>query len=166
LWKIARYSPAASSVEAATAPSRRDDGRTIEPLIAHLEANGLPKPQEIVYDRAAKGIHEVRGVQVSYPSKSLKTDTMYQKQKKRKKFRHRAAIEPVNAPLKTDFRMTENRLYGEKYIQLNALLSVTAWNFKKWMKKGISLLSKKWVTLFLGENRGDYCATIFRYLAA
>jgi hypothetical protein len=27
LWEIARYSPAASSVEAATAPSRRDVGR-------------------------------------------------------------------------------------------------------------------------------------------
>jgi hypothetical protein len=62
--------------------------------------------------------------------------------------------------------MTENYLYRETYIQLNALLSTAAWNFKKWMKKAISLRSKKWVTLFLGENRGDYCATIFRYLAA
>jgi hypothetical protein len=62
--------------------------------------------------------------------------------------------------------MTENHLYGEKYIRLNALLNASAWSFKKWMKKAISLCSKKWVTLFFGKNRGGYCATIFRYLAA
>ena len=84
-----------------------------------------------MYDRAARGIKEVRGVEVNFPSKPRKTDTAYQKQKKRKKFQRRAAIEPINAHLKTDFRMAENYLLGDRYIQLNALLSATAWNFKK-----------------------------------
>ena len=53
-------------------------------------------------------------------TKPRKTDTEYQKQKKRKKFRQRAAIEPINAHLKTDFRMAENYLLGDRYIQLNA----------------------------------------------
>ncbi|NDV97569.1 hypothetical protein D0T84_22180 [Dysgonomonas sp. 521] len=72
--------------------------------------------------------------------KPLKADSNYQKQKKRRKFRPRAAIEPVNAHLKSDFRMHENYLCGERYVQINALLSATAWNLKKWMKNLISWL--------------------------
>jgi len=118
------------------------DSRTIEPLVKELERNGLKPPHEIVYDRAARGVKPIGDVKVSFPSKPLKTDSTYQKQKKRKKFRRRAAIEPVNAHLKFDFRMQENYLSGDKYIQINALLSAMAWNFKKWMRKTISWLYK------------------------
>jgi IS5 family transposase len=121
------------------------DSRTIEPLVEQLERNNLSLPREIVYDRAAKGIHQIKGVKVSIPGKALKTDNAYKKQKKRKKFRRRAAIEPVNAHLKSDFRMSENYLLGESYVQLNALLSATAWNLKKWMQKAISWLLEKWI---------------------
>jgi IS5 family transposase len=123
-------------------------GETIqepEPLVEELERNSLPLPKEIVYDRAAKGIHQIKGVKVSIPGKALKTDNAYQKQKKRKKFRRRAAIEPVNAHLKSDFRMAENYLLEESYVQLNALLSAMAWNMKKWMQKVISRLLEKWL---------------------
>jgi len=119
-----------------------NDGRTIEPLINELDRNQFKRPQEVVYDRAAKGVKPIGEVKVSVPSKPLKADSTYQKQKKRKKFRRRAAIEPVNAHLKSDFRMQENFLLGDCYIQLNALLSAAAWNFKKWMKKIISWLWK------------------------
>ena len=142
------------------------DGKTIEPLVEQLENNGLPKPKELVYDRAAKGIHDVRGVKVSSPSRPLKTDTAYQKQKKRKKFRRRAAIEPVNAHLKTDFRMAENYLLGDKYVQLNALLSAAAWNFKKWMKKAISLLFKYCFKIFWAEPSEISGSNNFRFFAA
>ena len=118
------------------------DGKTIAPLIDELERNALPLPSEIVYDRAAKGIKEIKGVKVSIPSNALKTDTAYQKQKKRKKFRRRAAIEPVNAHLKSDFRMQENFLLGYYFVQINALLSATAWNLKRWMINAISWLYK------------------------
>jgi len=142
------------------------DGKTIEPLIEQLEINELPKPKELVYDRAAKGINDVRGVKVCSPSKPLKTDTAYQKQKKRKKFRRRAAIEPVNAHLKTDFRMAENYLLGDKYIQLNALMSAAAWNFKKWMEKAISLLFKTCFKNFWGAPSRTSCANNFKSFAA
>ncbi|NDV97663.1 IS5/IS1182 family transposase, partial [Dysgonomonas sp. 521] len=71
------------------------DSRTPEPLIGELERNKLPLPQEIVYDRAARGVNPIKGVKVSLPGKPLKADSNYQKQKKRRKFRRRAAIEPV-----------------------------------------------------------------------
>jgi IS5 family transposase len=41
--------------------------------------------------------------------------------------------------------MSDNYLFGERYIQLNALLSATAWNLKKWMQKAISWLLEKWI---------------------
>jgi hypothetical protein len=52
-------------------------------------------PTEIVYDRGGKGQSQILGVKISAPSKPLKRDSAYQKQKKRRKFRRRAAIEPV-----------------------------------------------------------------------
>ncbi|MDR1500105.1 MAG: IS5/IS1182 family transposase, partial [Tannerellaceae bacterium] len=36
---------------------------------------------------------------------------------------------------KTDFRMAQNYLSGEKGVQINALLAATAWNMKKMMEK-------------------------------
>ena len=123
------------------------DSRTITPLVEQLERNGFAKPNEIVYDRAASGVNHVMDVKVSVPSTPLKRDTPYQKHKKRKKFRRRAAIEPVNAHLKTDFRMAENYLLGDIYVQINALLSAAAWNMKKWMEKAFSWLCEKWLSL-------------------
>ena len=36
---------------------------------------------------------------------------------------------------KIDFRMQQNYLWGEKGIQINALMAATAWNLKKMMEK-------------------------------
>ncbi|MDR2474848.1 MAG: hypothetical protein LBD45_03230 [Bacteroidales bacterium] len=35
----------------------------------------------------------------------------------------------------TDYRLPENYLWGEKGVQINALMAGTAWNLKKMMKK-------------------------------
>lgn len=53
----------------------------------------------------------------------------------RKKFRRRAAVEPVIGHLKSDFRMGQNDLHGEKSSKINALLAATGWNLKKMMEK-------------------------------
>jgi len=55
--------------------------------------------------------------------------------KKRKKFRRRAAIEPVIGHLKKDFRMEQNYLNGSNSPQINAMLAATGWNMKKLIKK-------------------------------
>ena len=72
---------------------------------------------------------------ISTPSRPLKRDSEYDKRKKRKKFRRRAAIEPVIGHLKTDFRMGQNYLWGENSPQINAFLAATGWNLKKMMRK-------------------------------
>jgi len=77
------------------------DGHTIEPLLEQMETGGQKLPKELVYDRGGRG------------STPRKKDTAYQKQTKRKKFRTRAAIEPIIGHLKTDFRLAKNYFIGE-----------------------------------------------------
>ena len=110
------------------------DGHTIEPLLEQMETGGQQLPKELVYDRGGKGKSEIKGVKISIPGVPRKTDTAYQKHTKRKKFRTRAAIEPIIGHLKTDFRLAKNYFMGETGPQINALLSATAWNMKKMME--------------------------------
>lgn len=112
-----------------------NDGKTIEPLLQqHRRLHGR-LPQEVIYDRGAAGSRNDLGVKVSTPRPPLKRDTDYQKRKKRKKFRRRAAIEPVIGHLKKNFRMQHNYFMGEKAPKINAMLAATGWNLKKLMEK-------------------------------
>ena len=120
------------------------DGHTIEPLLEQMETGGQKLPKELLYDRGGRGKSEIKGVKISIPSTPRKKDTAYQKQTKRKKFRTRAAIEPIIGHLKTDFRLAKNYFMGETGPQINALLAATAWNMKKMME----LLKQKIIVLF------------------
>jgi IS5 family transposase len=111
------------------------DGHTIEPLLNQMENNELKLPKELIYDRGGKGKSEIKGVKILTPGKAQKTDTPYQKQCKRKKFRSRAGIEPVIGHLKTDYRLAQNYLLDEIGIQINAYMAATGWNLKKLMEK-------------------------------
>jgi IS5 family transposase len=98
-----------------------------------MERNGQRLPKEIIYDRGGRGRKEIKGVKILIPDILKKTDTNYAKQKKRKRFRSRAGIEAVIGHLKSDFRTAQNYLLKESGIQINPLLSCTAWNLKKLM---------------------------------
>ena len=52
----------------------------------------------------------------------------------RKRFRRRAAIEPLLSHLKHDFRLLRCFLKGFRGDQLNLMLAAAAWNFRKWMR--------------------------------
>jgi len=111
------------------------DSQTIEPLLNQIEKNFQYQPQEVVYDRGGRGKSEINGVSISTPNKPLKRDSEYIKRVKRKKFRRRAAIEPVIGHLKQHFRMGQNYLSGDNSPKINALLAASAWNFKKLMEE-------------------------------
>lgn len=112
------------------------DSKTIEPLLEQLQQNINYNPKELIYDRGGKGQKQIRQTKIATPDyRPLKRDTIYQKRVKRKKFRRRAAIEPVIGHLKTDFRMGQNYLHGNNSSQINAFLAATGWNLKKMMKK-------------------------------
>jgi IS5 family transposase len=120
------------------------DGHTIEPLLEQMERTEQKLPQELIYDRGGKGRKEIMGVKILIPDTPKKTDTGYMKQQKRKRFRSRAGIEAIISHLKSDFRMSQNYLHKEAGIQINALLSCTAWNLKKLM----SVLGEKAARFF------------------
>lgn len=111
------------------------DSKTIEPLLKQVKKNLNYQPHEMIYDRGGRGSSEVNGVQISTPKKPLKKDSISQRRTKRKKFRRRAAIEPVIGHLKTDFRMEQNYLHGTSSPKINALLAAAGWNLKKMMDK-------------------------------
>lgn len=124
------------------------DSKTIEPLLNQMEKNLDYLPDEVIYDRGGKGKRSIKGVKISIPGKAKKKASAYQKQKERKKFRRRAAIEPVIGHLKQYFRMGQNYLHGKDSPKKNALLSAAGWNMKKYMEKLIQDLKKIFTWLF------------------
>jgi IS5 family transposase len=125
------------------------DGHTIEPLLNQMENNEINLPKELIYDRGGKGKTEIKGVKILIPDKSKPSDTPYQKQCKRKKFRSRAGIEPIIGHLKTDHRLAQNYLHGEKGIQINVFMAATAWNLKKKMEILVEKSKRIFVYIFL-----------------
>jgi IS5 family transposase len=111
------------------------DSRTIEPLLDQVQRSCGYAPKELLYDKGGRGKPEINGVKISTPKKPFKRDTLSQKRTKRKKFRRRAAIEPVIGHLKAHFRMGQNYLSGSKSSKMNAMLAATGWNLKKMMVK-------------------------------
>lgn len=111
------------------------DSRTIEPLLNQVNRNLGYQPEEVIYDRGGRGIAKINGTTISTPKPLKKSATQYQKRITRKKFRRRAAIEPVIGHLKSDFRMAQNYLHGSTSPRVNAMLAATGWNLKKMMEK-------------------------------
>ena len=111
------------------------DSKTIEPLLEQHQSIVGQAPEELIYDRGGRGKRQIGDTKISTPGKPLKSDTPYQKQKKRKKFQRRAAIEPLIGHLKTEHRMAENVLMGAQSPTINAYLAATGWNLKKFMEQ-------------------------------
>ncbi|MBN1182668.1 MAG: IS5 family transposase [Bacteroidales bacterium] len=110
------------------------DSQTIEPLLQQSRSLHDFLPQELLYDRGGKGRNEILGVTISTPSKPSARDSASKRRTKRKKFRRRAAIEPVIGHLKQDHRMQNNYYNGQDSPQINAMLAASGWNLKKWME--------------------------------
>ena len=112
------------------------DSKTIEPLLTQAKSNFNHTPKELIYDRGGKGQNQIGDTKISTPDyKPLKRDTANKRRGKRKKFRRRAAIEPVIGHLKSNFRLGQNYLSGNDGPQINAFLAAAGWNLKKMMKK-------------------------------
>jgi len=81
-------------------------------ILRHVEASRGKAAKQAVCDRGYRGKCEVNGTRIILPGKALKRDSRYQKDKKRKQCRRRAAIEPVIGRLKSDYRLARNFLKG------------------------------------------------------
>ena len=116
------------------------DSKTLEAALAHANKHRTKPIKEAICDRGYRGKKEVDGTVICIPDTPKKRDTKYQKEQKRKKFRRRAAIEPIIGHVKTDHRMQKNYLKGFVGDEINLLLAAAAFNFKKWMNHFLSVL--------------------------
>ena len=73
------------------------------------------------------------GVEIRYPKPQKVVG--YQKQKIKKQFRRRAAIEPIISHLKHDFKMLRNYLKGHQGDIINSVLACASFNFKRLLRE-------------------------------
>ncbi|GKS69152.1 IS5 family transposase [Nitrosomonas sp. PY1] len=111
----------------------RHDNHTLPEILRHVEASRGKAVKQAVCDRGYRGKREVNGTSIILPGKALKQDTRYQRDKKRKQCRRRAAIEPIIGHLKSDFRLIRNYLKGAIGDRINLLMAACAWNLKQWL---------------------------------
>jgi len=109
------------------------DGHTLPEVLEHIEESRGKAVKRGVVDRGYRGKNEVNGTEIILPKKPLKRDNRYQRDKKRKQCRRRAAIEPIIGHLKSDYRLSRNFLKGIAGDEINLLLAATAWNLRKWL---------------------------------
>ena len=116
------------------------DSKTLEAALASANKHRTKPITEAICDRGYRGKKEVDGTVICIPDTPKKRDTKYQKEQKRKKFRRRAAIEPIIGHVKSDHRMQRNYLKGFAGDEINLLMAASAFNLKKWMNNFLAVL--------------------------
>lgn len=111
------------------------DGHTLEDVLMQTEKLTGKAPKNAWVDRGYKGKRLVGQTIINMPKPPLKKDNEYQKRKKRKHFRKRAAIEPIIGHLKQDYRVARNYLKGQTGDSINFMMAAAGFNFRKLMKK-------------------------------
>lgn len=113
------------------------DNYTLPEVLSHIKISRGKGVKNAVCDRGYRGKKRFGETQVILPGAPQKKDNCYQRDKKRKRFRRRAAIEPIIGHLKSDYRLTRNFLKGTIGDSINLLMSACAWNMVKWMRQAI-----------------------------
>jgi IS5 family transposase len=127
-------------VGAVSHESNIHDNYTLPDVLTHIESSRGTAVKQAVCDRGYRGKKKFGETDIILPSTPLKRDNRYQRDKKRKRCRRRAAIEPIIGHLKADFRLTRNFLKGTVGDSINLLMAACAWNMAKWMREAILLL--------------------------
>jgi len=125
------------------------DSKTLEAALSHADKHRTKPIIEAICDRGYRGQKEVEGTVICIPESPKKRDTKYQKEQKRKKFRRRAAIEPIIGHIKSDHRMQRNHLKGFIGDEINLLLAASAFNLKKWMNHFLTVIFMLRISLIM-----------------
>jgi IS5 family transposase len=111
------------------------DSKTLEPALGQQQRlTGVILKNNFV-DRGYRGVKEISGTKIIIPDSPGKQRTPHEKQKLRKGFKRRAAIEPRIGHLKQDHRLSRNFYKGIKGDNNNILLAAAAMNFKRMINK-------------------------------
>jgi IS5 family transposase len=117
----------------ATFKGNPHDSQTLsKALVNTQDITGIPIKVAVV-DRGYQGKRMVDGVEIRYPKPQKVVG--YQKQKIKKQFRRRAAIEPIISHLKHDFKMLRNYLKGHQGDIINSVLACASFNFKRLLRE-------------------------------
>ncbi len=109
------------------------DSKTLQPALEQQQRlTGIILKNNFV-DRGYRGVKQVAGTNIIIPDAPGKNRTPYEKQKLRKGFKRRAAIEPKISHLKEDHRLGRNFYKGIKGDNINVMLAAAAMNFKRMM---------------------------------
>ncbi len=125
------------------------DNHTLPEVLNHIKTSRGKSVNEAVCDRGYRGKTQFNGTKIILPKRPLKRDNRYQRDKKRKQCKRRAAIEPIIGHLKSDYRLSRNFLKGVIGDEINVLMSATAWNLKQWIIAFLCLLFVLYYRLFL-----------------
>ncbi len=110
------------------------DAHTLPEVLDQAEAITDIRARRAIVDRGYRGRKLVDGTEVLVPGRAPRGQSRAKSAAMRKRFRRRAAIEPVISHLKHDFRLLRCFLKGFQGDQLNLMLAAAAWNFRKWMR--------------------------------
>jgi transposase, IS5 family len=111
------------------------DSKTLQPALEQQQRlTGIILKNNFV-DRGYRGVKEVLGTKIIIPDAPNKERTPCEKQKLRKGFKRRAAIEPKIGHLKQDHRLSRNFYKGINGDNNNVMLAAAAMNFKRMMNK-------------------------------
>jgi IS5 family transposase len=141
------------------------DSKTLTVAISHANSNRNKPIKQAVCDRGYVGAKVVLGANIILPKKALKRDNRYQRDKKRKLCKRRAAIEPIIGHLKSDFRLSRNLLKGQVGDEINVLMAACAWNLKKWLViatiflfwQKLGLFFVKYLRFFAALDKKQFC---------
>ena len=109
------------------------DAHTLDPALEQQQRLTGHSLKEVWVDRGYRGIKQVRGTQIHTPKPFDEKLSEYRKQKMKKGFQRRAAIEPRIGHLKNDYRLSRNFYKGILGDNINVMLAAAAMNFKRMM---------------------------------
>ena len=121
-------------VSAVAHKTNQFDGHTLPEVLELADAIMGQTPKKAIVDRGYRGRKKVGETEILCPQRGNAEQSRSQKTKMRKRFRRRAAIEPVISHLKHDFRMARCYLKGHVGDSMNVKLAAAAWNLRKWMR--------------------------------
>lgn len=112
------------------------DGHTLTSALEQVEQLIGKMPKEVIADRGYRGKSKIGETTINIPKPfSKKQTSRYQQEKLKRKFKKRAAIEPIIGHLKSDHRLSRNfygKIFGDN---INVMLSAASFNFKRMMNK-------------------------------
>ncbi|MGA1865360.1 MAG: IS5 family transposase [bacterium] len=109
------------------------DSTTLEGTLNHCRKILGREFNNAIVDRGYRGKKRIGKTNIISPGPPIKNNE-YQRRKKRRQCRSRAAIEPVIEHIKDDCGMARNYLKGTIGDEMNAILSAAAFNFRRLLR--------------------------------